>query len=224
MTTEGWQSAITFEKSSELRLITSVEQPSFGEDFVTADPNNKWSLAVGQLTFGWSTVQERIKTAAFSSLLGLLLTDGAVIDKAQLYLGHELDAKQASDAIFVVTGTRPSYGFIEADNLYFLNLPRFLVDALVNDLGLPTGSHIDSTYTLPAFLSKSDCPVGVIREFLAGLFGGNGSAPYISRKEASQSSLRCPVLLRVALKLASRRLRSTLKPLLNFWPALALQT
>jgi hypothetical protein len=67
---------------------------------------------------------------------------------------------------------RPHYG-----SGFRVDFRSKLVSAILDDVR--RGTRIDCDATLPAFVVAPNCPLSVAREFLAGLFGGDGWAPQL---------------------------------------------
>jgi hypothetical protein len=54
--------------------------------------------------------------------------------------------------------------------------------------GIITGAKVSQPSTLPSFILSDDCPLPIIREFLAGMFGGDGHSCNISKNTFSYIS------------------------------------
>lgn len=70
-----------------------------------------------------------------------------------------------------------------------MHLPANLLRDLHEILGIPYGKRIFSASSLPDFLMQPTCPKSLVREFLGGMFGGDGSAP-IPLAKSGWSSIR----------------------------------
>lgn len=126
------------------------------------------------------------RAMAFARLLGYLMTDGSVCRDGKrvcgrLFLGHEMDAERVVRDVRLVTGTAPSVD--RTRNLFVVELP----DALVLDivaLGVSPDRRVSTETPFPPFLMQASCPTPVVREFLGGLFGGDGTTVRLSHKES----------------------------------------
>ncbi len=67
-------------------------------------------------------------------------------------------------------------------------LPKELTRAITALPAVRVGRRIDQAATLPQFVRDPACPVALIREFLAALFGADGHAPKLSRQNSSENS------------------------------------
>jgi hypothetical protein len=143
-----------------------------------------WSLDVPPLGYALSLDGglSGERTLAFSRLLGYLLSDGKVdrpdpTAAAVLHLDHSLDAAQAVAEVALLTGTTPVIH--RSHKTYDVDLPRPLFAAYVG-LGVAGGARVGQVAHVPDFLLAASCPLPVVREFLAGLFGGDGHTPSLS--------------------------------------------
>ncbi|KAJ1916022.1 isoleucine--tRNA ligase [Mycoemilia scoparia] len=182
-TNVGWMTAgeiPLLDKS--VRIVTGIDLPAHGTEFITDDSECEWSLSAGDVTtFCWNNVEERVKTSAFASLVGLMHTDKTSIvyndqeaaSSAQLFFDHQFDVMQATEAFYEVTGTMAECSFSEKTGQYVVEVPESFI-AIYNSVMLMSKNDASG---FPEFVLSKDCPVGVVREFLGGLFGGNGLAP-----------------------------------------------
>jgi hypothetical protein len=111
-------------------------------------------------------------------------------------VGQALDRQAALDDIELLTGKRPA-GTRYDDRKWSIALPMELTAAIAALPGVCVGRRIDQAPSLPAFVLDERCPVAVVREFLAGLFGADGHAPVLKRwrgtaKNDSETSLNPP--------------------------------
>lgn len=134
----------------------------------------------------WLFFNDREKTLAFARILGYTLADGCICKSngsfsCPISFGHDIDAELCKKDILLLTGKSPKIqtnnSSIGAGNVYIVNLPCELVKLIVNLDGITIGRRTQQETTWPSFLFTS--PKSVIREFLAGLFGGDGHAPYL---------------------------------------------
>jgi intein/homing endonuclease len=68
-------------------------------------------------------------------------------------------------------------------------MPMMLSRQFVDLEGMTTGRRIKKAQW-PTFVTDSECPLDVLREFLGGLFGGDGHAPYLHRRTRTASDVR----------------------------------
>jgi len=186
LTAEGeWKKTTEF-KVGETRLICSVKYPTISIKDEVRDCKN-WSLKVSDnLTLKTDTIDEFIKSMAFCRLLGYILADGSISKiknknsyAGLIFLGHMIDVKNVKNDIELFEPVRQT-NFIYK-NLYKINIPCKLLKNIVALKGMMTGARVKQPSTLPEFLTKPDCPLPLIREFIAGLFGGDGHTCVISK-------------------------------------------
>ena len=169
-------------KAIESRLKCSVKYPtiSIREEIQSC---NNWSLRLSEnLTLRTNTQEEYFKSMAFARILGYLITDGHISsnkNEAFIYLGHKLDVERTISDIKLfapVTQTK----FIDR-NIYSIKVPNMLISNILNINGIVRGNKVKQPSKLPEFILKEDCPLPIVREFLAGMFGGDGHTCYISK-------------------------------------------
>ena len=180
LTTGGWFEAGDL-VVGESEAVVGVQYPT-----VSFEPST-WSLALPELAFSLSLSDRRsqLQSLAFMRILGYLLTAGSVSVsnskvKAALYLGHKLDVAAVLDDVCLLTGKRPLP--YQGTRTVEVALPTPLGKAM-HSLGAASGRRVGSVTHLPAFLLAADCPVVLVREFLAGLFGGDGHTVSVSREK-----------------------------------------
>src|SRR5207302_5325779 len=111
-----------------------------------------------------------------------LLGDGSisVAGQGRMNVGQAVDREAVLNDIELVTGKRPS-GMRYDDRKWSIVLPSELTRAVIALPGVRVGRRIDQAPRLPDFVLAEDCPVAVVREFLGGVFGADGSAPVLKR-------------------------------------------
>lgn len=122
------------------------------------------------------TLDGRLKAMAASRLLGYCLADGS--NNKVLYIGHRLDADRILDDIELLTGKRPTL----TKNISCLQtcIPVELV-RLFEELCPSQGRRVLAPMILPEFVFDETCPDFLVREFIAGLFGGDGIVPCVQK-------------------------------------------
>ena len=83
-----------------------------------------------------------------------------------------LDVKSMMEDIKLFCDSKQT-NFI-SKNLYHINIPVKFVRDIIQLPGLLHGRKVKQPGTLPAFILDDKCPRPIIREFLAGMFGGDG--------------------------------------------------
>ena len=147
-----------------------------------------WELNVGIYTLSNKTEEDWLKSLAFSRLLGFLLTDGSISEskinvKASVTMALLMDINSYVDDIELVTGIRPKIRTEENRKGYSVTLPTNLMTGILSI----THDSFNSKH-IPDFLNAPDCPQDIIREFIAGMWGGDGRAPTFDMKRNIMSS------------------------------------
>ena len=133
-----------------------------------------WKFEFGTRILETNTREEFMRTLAFARILGLLITDGSISAKGSgtLYLGHMLDVKQVVNDLELFCDINQKK--FESRNYYTINIPSILMNDIIQIKGLLRGRKINQPGTLPDFILDENCPRPIVREFLAGMFGGDG--------------------------------------------------
>jgi hypothetical protein len=177
----------------------SAEDLEIGQDQLKISLNNPhvniekeielcvgWSLKVGDITLKTDSHNEYMKTLAFSRILGYLITDGTISSKTNgqicsyIYLGHMIDVMSiVNDLKLFCNITQTNF---EHKKLYAVYLPQKFVKNIIQLDGILIGKKSNQPASLPSFILDKKCPVYIIREFLGGLFGGDGHTSYMLKR------------------------------------------
>ena len=199
LTDSGWIEAGKLTK--ENKIVSSISAP---EDSIIDDELD-WSLNIptdiyGVFNLNMSSVKEREKTLKFARILGYTLADGWICYKNNktpekgvrggVSLGTLFDSKLfINDLKHVFENFNYNFKNVPrfydsksyAGSCYVYDYPVFVATIISSIEGFPIGKRINLCMTLPTFLENA--PKTVIREFLGGLFGGDGCKPYIANNE-----------------------------------------
>jgi len=171
-------------KKGETFLKCSVKYPGIdiNKEFTLC---NNWSLRINDnLTLKTDSIEEYFKSMAFARILGYLLTDGYISNKginAVIYLGHKIDLERLLDDIKLFTEIKQNDFKDKHRNIYTVKVPYSLIDNILDLDGIMTGAKVNQASTLPTFILDPNCPLPIVREFIAGLFGGDGHTCNISK-------------------------------------------
>jgi len=136
-----------------------------GTEDINYNDESEWSIKIGEYEFNYDN---RNETLAFARLLGYILTENTICDIHNtiiLSMNSLFDVENILDDIELITNIRPN--IIDDKTVYNILLPTNLSNSLIT---------INKKY--PLFISNS--PLSFIREFLGGLFSGNGKCPILS--------------------------------------------
>jgi DNA-directed RNA polymerase II subunit RPB2 len=133
-----------------------------------------WKFEFGARILQTNTHEEFMKSLAFARILGLLITDGSISVKGYgtLFLGHILDVKQVIDDLELFCDINQKK--FESRNYYSINIPSVFMNDILEIKGLLRGRKVNQPGILPKFILDEKCPRPIVREFLAGMFGGDG--------------------------------------------------
>lgn len=116
----------------------------------------------------------------YSRILGYLITDGHISkERCVAYIGNILDAQIFSEDIEKLCGILPSIGKGNKDNCWYIHIPLNLRYLIINkESWIGHGNRTKSNETLPDITTWSK---SMVREFLGGLFGGDGWCPCLDK-------------------------------------------
>lgn len=134
-----------------------------------------WTLSFGTRTLRTDSYKEYMKTLAFARIIGLLITDGSIScgsDNASVYLGHMIDVH--SILIDITMFCDIYQKTFKTKNCYSVRIPSEFLSDILQLGGILRGKKVNQPATLPDFILDEKCPRPIIREFLGGMFGGDG--------------------------------------------------
>lgn len=174
-----WKKAGLIKKDD--RLVMGLEMP---EDRID-EFEDGWKLDLDGVVYTMNNTTEREKSLTLARILGLISSDGYILEnksRSGVYIGTSIDALMFVDDIEILTGFRPSVYYKHGDkgSVFEIKLPNILTKQLIQMEGITRGKKVTKPVTLPSFLLSDDCPKSILREFLGGLFGGDGHSPVVS--------------------------------------------
>jgi DNA-directed RNA polymerase subunit N (RpoN/RPB10) len=163
------------------QLKMGIDNPKCDDIF----DNYEYIFTVGNIKFNMENYTDRIKASALCRIIGYVITDGS--QNKQLYMGHKIDAKSIVDDIELLTEKRPK---ISQNNLVIkVNLPTELSNEITKIIHLQRGGKVNNKMIIPDFIFDKGCPIFLIREIIAGMFGGDGVLPSIVKKQCTMIQL-----------------------------------
>ena len=196
--TTEWVEAIEIPVNS--RIVMGVDFP---HDNLEEDLDNDWSFEIEykyrlrKRIFKINTVEERNKTLAFARILGYMLTDSSIPSEkgnCAVYLGTKVDVAQFLDDYKIVMSEEktPEVENVETENwgkTYKISLSSEFTLMIKSIDGIIKGRKVLQERTLPVFLLEPSCPKSVVREFLGGLFGGDGHCPRLDIRKGERTCI-----------------------------------
>ena len=155
-----------------------------------------WKLTCHEHEFTMTDYLEREKAMAFARLLGFVMADGTVSEaldhgikrlQVGVYPGHKIDCDAIIDDIELITDKRPT-AYVDKET-YGIHIPAELGRSIGKLPGMSVGKRSTQEASWPEFLLDKECPKSILREFLGGLFGGDGHAPHLARQKYIKDSL-----------------------------------
>jgi DNA-directed RNA polymerase II subunit RPB2 len=164
-------------------LIVGEQKVKSSVTYPVADFNEEikdcagWYLRVGDLIFKTDTIENYKKTLVLAKLIGYLITDGHINKRNNCYnstvfLGHMIDVNSFINDLKLLCDSKQSN--FKSKNLYKIRIPTSLINHIVQLDGILVGKKVIQPATLPEFILDPLCPLPIVREFLGGLFGGDG--------------------------------------------------
>ena len=170
----------------EAEVAVGMEYPHVDRD----DDGSGWTLDLtSSLGYALTMDPARVEQAlAFARLLGYVHTQSGIVgtEGSSLMLGpHALDVDAALADVELLTGARPALT-VRPDGVRCLALSQPLHQAFLA-VGVAVGERSTTVSSLSAFLLAPLCPTSVVREFLGGLFGGDGQTLHIASSHLQTS-------------------------------------
>jgi hypothetical protein len=158
----------------ETTLKVGIQYPLVDIDSDLIQCNN-WSLKMDDVILKTDTVDDMFRTFAFMRILGFLNTDGHIsrdsLD-AYIFLGHMIDVDSVLENLQQVFNVQLPYCIVK--NYYQIRIPLYITQKILVIPGIMKGDKTRQVQTLPDFIVDSSCPVPIVRDFLGGMFGGDG--------------------------------------------------
>jgi len=151
-----------------------------------------WELAVGGLFFKVVSPETFLEALAFMRIVGLLITDGGIYQTAtgmtaRLSVGHELDVQNVINDLNYFC--RAEAKFNQNDCAYNIRIPADLTCHLIHLQGVVIGRKVNQSASLPEFVLDPKFPRPLLREFLGGMFGGDGHTCVLSMHRGKRDVL-----------------------------------
>jgi DNA-directed RNA polymerase II subunit RPB2 len=156
-----------------------------------------WKLKVGKFEFKTDTFEEYNKTLIFAKILGYIITDGHISenDNGSIYLGHIFDIKsfvndfkQLCELNYNIDNYYKNEYKYERQR-YTINFQKNFTKEIMKIPGILIGKKTNQSASLPNFILDEKCPLPVIREFLGGMFGGDGHTCILSKHRGKRDIL-----------------------------------
>jgi hypothetical protein len=160
------------------RVVSGLEAPVD----VPQPDEPSYELRAGPFVFTMESPPARQRALAFARLLGHLLDDGSIsiLGQGRINVGQAVDRQTVLMDIELVTGKRPA-GTRYDERKWSIALPMELTAAITSLPGVRVGHRINQPPALPMFVLDERCPVAIVREFLGGAFGADGTGPVLKR-------------------------------------------
>ena len=138
-----------------------------------------WKFQAGNTKIEITDDESYFRSLSFARLVGYICADGGIyyISRTKTYtgvinLGHKIDVTCALEDLekFCIIKQQ----VFTSKNYYSIRIAQNFVEDLMTVKGMIIGKKVNQAATLPTFITDSSCPLPIVREFLAGLFGADG--------------------------------------------------
>jgi intein/homing endonuclease len=137
------------------------------------------------LDYNLNNLQDKLKASALCRIIGYIITDGTL--NSMLYIGHKIDVDVIQEDIKLLYGKIVYFG--RNKHVWQLSLPKNIKDMINKIIPIQYGGKVRNTMCLPEFIFDDDCPKFLIREVIAGMFGGDGCIPSVNKNAISRLQL-----------------------------------
>jgi ribonucleoside-diphosphate reductase alpha chain len=182
-------------KASDIPILgTAVKMGLTGTEDIVGDDEKDWYLETKTGVFDMSTPENREKSLIFARMLGFIRADGSIQPgKVTAVFGVDID-KDTFIEDFKKLDPTPNNVKCRVNEKkcheVIMNGPISI--AMRHLPGMANGSRVVTTPSWPEFILDPACPKAILREFLAGLFGGDGWAPVLV-KNKDQTATFSPI-------------------------------
>jgi DNA polymerase elongation subunit (family B)/intein/homing endonuclease len=179
LTKDGWIEAQALNMNNK---ILCYPEPAFIDYDSEKLYTFEFSKEIGVLDYD--------KSCIFTRVLGYMLTDGGIsqstcyknyssgrvkyiYDISYVNLGTKIDAINMQQDIFKLIGKSPAIK--KEKYTYRITFPTQLTKWFLSVTNDEKGKKISNDIYLPEFIKDENCPIWIVREFLKGIMGGDGS-------------------------------------------------
>jgi DNA polymerase elongation subunit (family B) len=144
-----------------------------------------FEIEIGELKLNMKTIKNIERFCKFSRILGFLYTDGTIAkNRATVYVRDIVDAECMINDIYDICGEKIEYKFNYngSSRLYYIRIPYSIHNSCIWNICDGYGRRSTKDSYLPTFILNERCPLIIKREFLSGMFGGDGVSPGYSTK------------------------------------------
>ena len=130
-------------------------------------------MKFGDIHIKTCNYEEFTKALSFCRLLGYLIMDGTISEtRSCIRLGHMIDVNSLLKDLSIFQDIIQKT--FETENYYTVNICKTFVNNILKIEGIIIGQKVNSQSVLPSFILDDKCPTPIVREFIAGMFGGDG--------------------------------------------------
>jgi DNA polymerase elongation subunit (family B) len=171
-------------------VMAGIEYP---ED-IKCNIEHDWKLEVEDYTFTMHLEEERNKSLIFARIIGYILSDGSIYKTgkcSEAYFGTLIDAENFKNDIKKLSRIEVTIRKRETEDIerskkgttFSITLPSSISKMIHSLDDIIIGKRSTQSMKLPKFILEDNCPLSIIREFLGGLYGGDGTAPFICKRD-----------------------------------------
>jgi len=176
-------------KNTKLKIGITCPSVDLQEEIKECDG---WVFKFGKITLTTDTIPNILKTFAFMRILGYLVTDGHITNtedvlSGSIFLGHKLDLESILTDIKLFVEIKQT-NFTHT-NGYIVRIPNTFLTSIIKIPGMLFGKKVVQAGFLPDFIKNTDCPRPIVREFLGGIFGGDGHTCYLGLHRGKRNLL-----------------------------------
>ena len=175
-------------------LGESVKLGLRGTTDIVGSDEEGWYVDSKNFVLDMSTPEKREKALIFSRIVGFIRADGSVQPgKVTAIFGSKIDRDSFMNDFQKLDATPSNITFRVNERNYYEVVMQGPISIAIGHLpGMANNCRVSSTPTWPDFVTDSNCPKAILREFLAGLFGGDGCAPILI-KNKNQTPMFSPI-------------------------------
>lgn len=183
LTTKGWIEAQYL--NNDDKIICGPEN-TFDKK---CNKEKDFELKTPFMNFDMKSWDSRQKFLALSRILGFILSDGTINkDEIAAYPGTMIDANAFCDDVYLITGLYPK--ITKNTRGFRIRITGDLKKTIDTLPGIIKGRRVVNGHSIPDFLINNNCPKSIIREFLAGHFGGDGGISTLQTRYKTKDKMK----------------------------------
>jgi hypothetical protein len=145
--------------------------------------SKNWQYTFGDITLKMDTNEQYLRSMTIARIIGYIITDGHMNanNNTMIFMGHTIDVQKITsdlDNMNILYSLKK----IDDNNTTINLLKCSFKNSILQLPGIVIGNKTEQPRSLPEFILDPSCPLPIVREFLGGMFGGDGHTCSLSKR------------------------------------------